>query len=342
MNCQNNRKKIGIMGGTFDPIHMGHLILGEQSYEQFQLDKVLFMPSGNPPHKRDRAGRASDNQRVDMVRLAIEDNPHFELSLAEMHETGYTYTYRTLEELKEYNPDTDYYFIIGADSLFAFDEWMEPERICRACTLVVAVRDHASYAFAKIEKKLSKYLDEDRFQHTMGVMYTSACLAMVHGYDIKDAQVSGLLHDCAKCIPNKKKLKMCSEHNIPVSDFERSHPFLLHSRLGAYIAHEKYGIDDQEILSAINYHTTGRREMSLLEKIIYIADYIEPMRYKASRLPEIRKLAFEDLDECMYEILKDTLEYLEEDSADDIEPTSKEAYIYYKELHNKRNNVSDN
>ena len=81
--------------------------------------------------------------------------------------------------------------------------------------------------------------------------------------------------------------------------------------------------------------------MSLLEKIIYIADYIEPMRYKASRLPAIRKLAFEDLDECMYEILKDTLEYLEEDSADDIEPTSKEAYIYYKKLHNKRNNVSD-
>lgn len=132
------------MGGTFDPIHMGHLILGEQSFEQLHLDKVLFMPAGNPPHKRNRAGRASDGQRVDMVRLAIEDNPHFELSLAEMHETGYTYTYRTLEELKEQNPDTDYYFIIGADSLFTFDEWKEPARICRACTLIVAVRDHAS------------------------------------------------------------------------------------------------------------------------------------------------------------------------------------------------------
>ncbi len=144
MNCQNNHKRIGIMGGTFDPIHMGHLILGEQSFEQLHLDKVLFMPSGNPPHKRNRAGRASDGQRVDMVRLAIEDNPHFELSLAEMHETGYTYTYRTLEELKEQNPDTDYYFIIGADSLFTFDEWKEPARICRACTLIVAVRDHAS------------------------------------------------------------------------------------------------------------------------------------------------------------------------------------------------------
>lgn len=74
----------------------------------------------------------------------------------------------------------------------------------------------ADYDFAKIEKKLSKYLDEDRFQHTMGVMYTSACLAMVHGYDIKDAQVSGLLHDCAKAFPIRKT-KMCGEHNIPVS-----------------------------------------------------------------------------------------------------------------------------
>ena len=111
------------MGGTFDPIHMGHLILGEQSFEQLHLDKVLFMPSGNPPHKRNRAGRASDGQRVDMVRLAIEDNPHFELSLAEMHETGYTYTYRTLEELKEQNPDTDYYFIIGADMVDYLPKW---------------------------------------------------------------------------------------------------------------------------------------------------------------------------------------------------------------------------
>ena len=145
MSFQNNHKKIGIMGGTFDPIHMGHLILGEQSYEQLHLDKVLFMPSGNPPHKRNRTGRASDDQRVDMVRLAIEDNPHFELSLAEMHETGYTYTYRTLEELRKQNPNTDYYFIIGADSLFTFEEWREPARICAACTLVVAVRDHASF-----------------------------------------------------------------------------------------------------------------------------------------------------------------------------------------------------
>lgn len=136
------RKKIGIMGGTFDPIHVGHLILGERAYEQLGLDKVWFMPSGNPPHKRNRAGRASDEQRAAMVNMAIAGNPHFELSLMEMHEDGFSYTYRTLETLKKENPDTDYYFIIGADSLYSFATWMEPARICQACTLVVATRNH--------------------------------------------------------------------------------------------------------------------------------------------------------------------------------------------------------
>ena len=145
------KHRIGIMGGTFDPIHMGHLILGEKAYEQFRLEKVLFMPSGNPPHKRNRQGRATDEERVEMVRRAITGNPHFELSLTEMHENGYTYTYHTLEMLKEKNPDTDYYFIIGADSLYDFDTWREPERICRNCILVTAVRNHSTIAELEAE-----------------------------------------------------------------------------------------------------------------------------------------------------------------------------------------------
>lgn len=142
----NIRKKIGIMGGTFDPIHVGHLILGEKAYEQLGLDKVWFMPSGNPPHKKNREGRATDHQRVAMVEKAISGNPHFELSLIEMNEEGYSYTYRTLETLNEQNPDTDYYFIIGADSLYSFATWKEPARICHACTLVVATRNHTTLA----------------------------------------------------------------------------------------------------------------------------------------------------------------------------------------------------
>ena len=136
-------RKVGIMGGTFDPIHIGHLILGENAYLQFGLDKVVFMPSGNPPHKKDRDG-GTDLQRMDMVKLAIASNTHFEISDIEMNEEGYTYTYRTLEKLVKEHPDTEYYFIIGADSLFYFDTWKNPQRIADACTLVVATRNHTS------------------------------------------------------------------------------------------------------------------------------------------------------------------------------------------------------
>ena len=135
-------RRVGIMGGTFDPIHVGHLILGESAYQQFGLERVLFMPSGNPPHKQDRKGRASNEERVEMVRRAIETNVHFELSLEEMHEQGYNYTRETLERLKSVHADTDYYFIMGADSLLSFETWKNPEEICRLCVLVVAVRDH--------------------------------------------------------------------------------------------------------------------------------------------------------------------------------------------------------
>jgi nicotinate-nucleotide adenylyltransferase len=137
-------KKVGIMGGTFDPIHIGHLILGENAYQQLGLSRVVFMPSGNPPHKKDREGRASDEQRMDMVKLAIASNTHFKFSSMEMNEDGYSYTYLTLEKLNEKHPDTRYYFIIGADSLFDFKGWRNPQRICDACTLVVATRNHTS------------------------------------------------------------------------------------------------------------------------------------------------------------------------------------------------------
>ncbi|MCI9545342.1 MAG: nicotinate-nucleotide adenylyltransferase [Lachnospiraceae bacterium] len=137
-----SKRKIGIMGGTFDPIHIGHLILGEKAYEQFGLEKVLFLPAGNPPHKKIRPGRATDSQRIEMVKLAIADNAHFELSLIEMQEQGYSYTYRTLERMKREYPDEDYYFIIGADSLFTLEKWREPGRICQNCKIAVAVRDH--------------------------------------------------------------------------------------------------------------------------------------------------------------------------------------------------------
>ncbi|MDO4323531.1 MAG: nicotinate-nucleotide adenylyltransferase [Lachnospiraceae bacterium] len=140
MNSES-RQRIGIMGGTFDPIHIGHLILAECAYEQFQLDTILFLPSGNPPHKKNRRDGASDRERLDMVALAIQNNPHFILDSEEMRRSGFTYTCETLRLMKEKHPQAEYYFIIGADSLMSFETWKDPEMISRDCILLAAVRD---------------------------------------------------------------------------------------------------------------------------------------------------------------------------------------------------------
>lgn len=184
--------------------------------------------------------------------------------------------------------------------------------------------------FTEIQDRLSKKLDDKRYQHTLGVMYTSAALAMAHGEDMERARLAGLLHDCAKGISNKKKLRICKKHKIPVTPFEEENPFLLHAKLGAYFAKKKYGVEDPEILSAIRCHTTGKPNMTPLEQIVYIADYIEPMRNAAPHLGEIRRLAFQDLERCTYQILKDTLDYLEH-SPGKIDITTEQTYQYYKE-----------
>ena len=113
------------------------------------------------------------------------------------------------------------------------------------------------YNILRMQDRLKEYLTRDRFIHTQGVMYTATALAMCHGEDLVKAQVAGLLHDCAKCIPNGKKLKLCEKHNIQITEVERRNPFLLHAKLGAFLAMHEYGIDDKEIVSAILNHTTG-------------------------------------------------------------------------------------
>lgn len=133
-------KKIGIMGGTFDPIHVGHLILGEHAYDFFGLDKVLFMPTGNPPHKDGRV-TADKEHRINMCRLAISDNPHFQLSTLETDYEGYSYTCETLQKIKLLYPDTEIYFIIGADSLFSIEKWRNPQQVFENCILLVANRE---------------------------------------------------------------------------------------------------------------------------------------------------------------------------------------------------------
>lgn len=136
-------RKIGILGGTFNPIHFGHLMLAEWAADALSLEQVWVMPTGFSYCKA-KQSMPDGEERLKMVRLAVEDNPRLCCKDTEVRRKGATYTYETMEQLKEQLPDTEFYFITGADCLFALEEWKHPERLLACCTLVAAVRDGSS------------------------------------------------------------------------------------------------------------------------------------------------------------------------------------------------------
>ena len=181
----------------------------------------------------------------------------------------------------------------------------------------------------EIKKKLKKVLDKDRYEHTKSVMHTSVFLAMGHGYDMKKAALAGLLHDCAKCIPTDEKFRLCNSYHIALTQAETENPALIHAKLGAVLAEELYEVHDPEILHAIKVHTTGEPNMSLLDKILFVADYIEPRRTVQPHLDFLRELAFRDINQCVAEILYDTLHFLSAKKGT-IDSKTEITYQYYK------------
>lgn len=182
----------------------------------------------------------------------------------------------------------------------------------------------------KLRKRLRSKLSGSRYEHSLSVSFTCVCLAMKYGYSLEKAEVAGLIHDCAKCYEDEKIIKLCDKHRVPISDEERKTPAVLHAKYGAWLAKKQYHINDEEILNAIACHTTGKPDMQLLDKILYVADYIEARRDKASNLTAMRKLAFEDLDEALYQIMKGTLDYLRKKGGR-MDPLTAKAFAYYKD-----------
>ena len=389
--------KIGIMGGTFDPIHNGHVMLGEYARELFALDEIWFMPNGNPPHKMNEKIESQTKHRVEMVRRAIADKDGFVLQLYEAERKEINYSYLTMEHFIETFPECEFYFIIGADSLFALESWVHPEKLVKTCVILAACRDDKNtdemerqiaylnqkygadirllktpnvdissteirhrlknglsvrdmipksvYQYIQehhlfsddleeLKEKVRKSQKESRFVHTLGVAETALQLAKQYQVDEKKAEIAALLHDCAKGFSGQEQLQLCKKYGLTITEAEEQNPCLLHAKLGAYLAKTEYVIDDEEILDAIRWHTTGRPGMCKLDKIIYIADYIEPNRNQAPNLDEIRRLARVNLDECLYAILKATLAYLET-KKDIIDPMTAQTYLYYKNYLNK-------
>ena len=387
-------RKIGIMGGTFDPIHNAHLVLGESTYRQFDLDEVLFMPAKQPPHKTGKEISPVED-RVAMVRLAIAEKPYFTCSEFELGLPGKSYTAHTLTALHELHPEAQYYFIMGGDSLFALDEWYEPSVILSHAVILAAVREdydttdmkaqinylterfggriellytpkmdissteiresirtdksvsdvvpspvedyilrnglyyESTAAIREIKTILESELNPHRYLHTLGVADTARRLAGIYGADPKKAYLAGLLHDCAKSYSDEELLLLCEQCGLSISDAEKKAPYLLHSKYGAWLAKTVYQVSDEEICSAITWHTTGKPEMTLLQKIIFVADYVEPGRNQAPHLKILRKLVETDLDMAIVLILQDTLTYLKHKGMP-IDPMTELTYRYYE------------
>lgn len=163
------------------------------------------------------------------------------------------------------------------------------------------------------EKAMLEYLHtnlkESRFQHSLSVSETAVALALKYGEDTKKAGIAGLVHDCGKCMKDSELIEVAMNHKIQLDEVYLHDPSILHGPVGSIIAREVMGIEDKDILSAIYYHTTGRKNMSVLEKIIYIADYIEPLR-EFNGVEELRSLSEQNLDAAVIQSLEDTIKYV--------------------------------
>lgn len=178
-------------------------------------------------------------------------------------------------------------------------------------------------------------VDRYRYLHSKGVANTALALAMCHGVDFEKAYLAGLLHDAAKAFPDGERVAFCEENDIPVTDAERKNPSLLHGKMAAHLLTTEFGIQDPEIASAITYHTTGRPDMTPLEMIVYIADYIEPSRHHSEELPKMRRIAFRSLPECVFMIAAETCEHLLTKKDQAVDPMTRETYGFYQDQLNR-------
>ncbi|MDE7243428.1 MAG: nicotinate (nicotinamide) nucleotide adenylyltransferase [Oscillospiraceae bacterium] len=363
--------RIGVYGGTFNPIHIGHLEAARSAVKKLRLDKLLLIPTGLPPHKKLGAGAPPPEKRLEMTALAAETlECGAEVLDLELRREGKSYTLDTLRELKNRFPKDRFFLMMGTDMFLSFQEWREPKKIARLCTLCAFSRDfqNGQDAFSAQKKFLKKSLNADvelislpqvieisstqlrqdlsekrelakkyltpavygyilreglygtgadlrhlpldglryvaqsmlkhsRIPHVLGTESTAAALAVRWGADETAARRAALLHDCTKKFDREQHLHLCRQYSAALDAEELREGKLLHALTGSLIAQEVFG-ESKEVVEAIRWHTTGKADMSLLEKIIYLADYIEPTRSFCG-LTGLRRLAFEDLDRAL-------------------------------------------
>ena len=379
--------KIGIYGGSFNPPHLGHLAAAESAAKYLQLDKLILIPAGIPPHKALSADEPGKAHRLAMTRLmgeqaALDTGVEVEISAMEIEREGKSYSVDTVREVHEQYPDAELWLLMGTDMFLSFQNWYKPEEILRYAGLCAfgrtekdgeelfapqraflgekfpgsrivtmtlpnlvdvsstelreriprgetegllapavlgyILREHL-YGTNLDLKRLTleelrpialSYLKAKRIPHVLGTEQTAKALAEKYGADVEKARFAALLHDATKRLSMAEQLALCEHYHIALDELEQHALKLLHAKTGAALARDVFGADD-EIYNAILWHTTGKPKMTVLEKVLYLADYIEPNR-DFDGVDDLRKVVWEDLDRGLAMGLAMTVEEMKE------------------------------
>jgi len=341
--------KIGIIGGSFDPIHYGHLILAEQLINEAALDKVIFVPMFKSPNVSHEM-KASGTDRYNLIKLAIKDNQKLDVSDIELQAGELCFMDENLKKLRLLYPDDELLLITGQDTFMRIEKWHNHEELLASTKFLIGkrpgestkelfglfkelfqkygrvqmdffdipemdissytiqnkirvgksvryllpdecieyIKDHNLYdsLVPRLKEFVKEHVKPHRYVHTEGVVETARKLAVRYDVDPAKAEIAAWFHDAFRSAGN-----------------------LEHGPIAAEKIQELFGVTDQEIVEAIRNHTTGHPGMSKLDKVIYIADSLEPSR-DFPKVDELRKIMYVDLDECLYELMVHTKEYV--------------------------------
>ena len=387
-------ERIGIYGGTFNPPHIGHIRAAQFAVQELKLDKLLVIPDRIAPHKQLPKDSPTPEQRLEMLRIATAGIEKIEVSDLELKREGPSYSYLTVEQVRQMYPDAKIFLLMGTDMFLSFHTWRNPQRITKEAALAVFyrgekgeveainarkaemdcevelienpvidisstqlrrllvfgcadsflpegvgdyIRDHGFYGTDEnyknlpadqLEEVVVSLLNPNRVKHVLGCRDTAAKLAKIWGADETDALRAGLLHDITKALDGPLQLTLCAAYGTILDKFGTDHPKTLHALTGSLVAERIFGENDA-VISAIRSHTTGKAGMNTLEKIIYVADYMEPNR-DFPGVEKLRHLAQTDLDAAMELGLQMTMEHLARQGST-VSPESLEAIQYFRE-----------
>ena len=354
-------KRVGIYGGTFNPPHLGHEKSANTAARLLELDLLIIVPAGNPPHKAIPDGSPSAGNRFHMISSAFGNTRNVLVSDFEINKDEPNYSIDTVSAIQREYPDAELFLLVGTDMYLSLESWMDSEALLKTVTPAVfsrgpgekklienysrglkmryntdtkvidnsiieisssRLRDmlpgregtryiadtiysyiikHRLYG-AKPEwnwlrEKAYQMLSHARIPHVAGCEEEALRLAERWGSDLDDAREAAILHDITKKLDIEGHLSILKDNGVDAGNIIPEEEKLLHSKTGAVLARARFGVSD-EVYGAIMWHTTGRAQMSVLEKVIYLADYIEPVR-DFDGVGELRALAYKDLDEAM-------------------------------------------